>query len=198
MLQLIITIVSLAILSLAWLPHVGAKLPEEQKAQDSAVLVEKALPQFQRAYQVLTEAAEGEPPIAAPGTSNSMAAFNELLRIPPKAPPGFEWQYGRHPADGSARAGRDYVCAVSGTAGRGAWDALQQVVGFAGHEDLVLGYACAEAVSLPLQEFPANAAVTLYLTYEAPEEATSPETPSEAGEGETQPPASPDVPAEPT
>lgn len=193
MLQLIITVVSLAILSLAWLPHVTPRLPEEQTGRDSAVLLEKALPQFQRAYQALTAEAEGTPPEATGGAVDASAVFGPLLRIAPAAPAGFQWVYAQHPADSSARAGQFYVCAFSMTAGRGAWDALRQTAGTAG-PDAVLGYECGEAVADPIQEFPATAALTLYLTYEPPEEDAG-EPPSEGTPAEAPAPESPGEPS---
>lgn len=179
MLQLILTVVGLAILSLAWLPHVAPRLPEEQSARDNAVLLEKALPRFQRAFQTLTEATDGIPPEAAGGSTDAVEVFGPLLRIAPAAPSGFQWVYAQHPADGSARAGQFYVCAFSTTAGRGAWDALKQTAG-AGDSNVALGYACGQTITPPVQEFPATAAVTLYLTYEPPEEAASEQPPEEA------------------
>lgn len=185
MLQLIIALLSVALLTLAWLPHAQIAPATQQRQEDSALMLKRALPQFQKAYQALGDLNDGFPP--EPHSSGDAAVvFGEMLRLMPVAPANFGWVYAKDTRPDSAFLGRDYICAYAQSPQEGQFEALGTVDAVMADYDVVVGSGCNSSLAGELRSPTSPAALTFYLTYEPPPE----EPPPEEGP-ETPPPEQP-------
>lgn len=165
MLQLILAVLGLALLTLAWLPHLQMPAVAQQRSDVAATVLPRALPRFQKAYQLLTEQGEGVPPSSS---LSAEAVYGPVLRLMPAAPEGFVWVYGRQTNEGSSYTGRDYICALSQAPKDGQRAGLIRAQALLAESDVEVGHVCGSnsSASGQAQE---RVALTFYLRYDAPE-----------------------------
>jgi len=171
MLQFVVLFTSLAMVSMVWLAVPDKAARQQQIADEATGLYSAGFERFDRAYQALTEEAEGVPPAPTEAADGGAEAwFLPKLRFLPRAPEGFGWSYGVQLEADPLLEGRHYICASAELATAEQWGAVPTIAHVAAAGPLVRAHYCGALTdAAPPSGWPAPVAVTFYLTYEAPE-----------------------------
>lgn len=171
MIQLIITIVAIA-LTAALLAASVNYLPWWQKyASDTESVVRTSAPLLEQAYDVVVRQANGVAPSVGAGADGGlMSNFGSVLKLPPAAPQGFTWKYGVKSGGSAPWAGLNYFCLEytdeAEGAPVGAWQGLRRAAAVFSPQQYVLGNSCGDTTSVGTpSEYPAPLALTLYVAY---------------------------------
>jgi len=171
MIQLIITVVSIALTAALLLASINYIPWWHGIASDTEFIIKESLPKLERAYNVATILGNGTPP--APTTEADggfQSLFEPIVKLLPAAPPGFEWSYGRYTGTEQPWAGLDYFCltytASGGRAEQGAWTGALRASTIFSPQQYILGSACGKTVSQSLpSSYPQPLAITFFVAY---------------------------------
>lgn len=169
MFHLILVIINIA-LSIAFLQATMTYSPWWNKsADDTEYLVKQAAPKLEQAYLAVTRASNGEPPAVNTQLDDGglWDNFGAVLGLPPSAPPGFDWTYGRHPVDGSIYSGKNYFCLYStAPISAGTYRGVLRSKSIYGASQAFFGPVCgATEEAARGRSTPAQGALTVFVTY---------------------------------
>lgn len=166
MLQLILTIVAIA-LTAAFLAASVNYIPWWYKsAADTEEVIRKSLPLLEQAYDVATRADNGTVPAVRDDLADGgfQSIFQPILKLTPAAPGNFRWKYGLNEANGL-----NWVClenVESGGASEGAWRGVSRARSVYSEQQFVVSDSCGAVTNVALPtSYPTSLAVTFYLAY---------------------------------
>ena len=171
MFQLILTVFSIALISLLAVASINYLPAWNNEAIDVEAKVRTGLGSVEQAYDVATRAQDGlPPPVTAEQDGGFRAGFLPYLRLMPPSPIGYTWNYGRYPSDSSAWSNLNYFClspsagASSSTTGeiRGIYRAKSMFSG----DQFFVSTQCGSTVNSPRENAPSLLLhVTFFVAY---------------------------------
>lgn len=168
MVQLIISVMAIALTALTVLASISYIPWWYKKAADTDQVLRASLTQLEKGYKAATRTSAGVAPTATgTGDGGFDANFRPVLGLLPRAPGAFTWSYHQHPADSSAWAGLNYFCLTSTEDGsEGEWHGFKRAGAVFSAEQYVVSDTCGDTTSAALpSSYPAPLALTFFVTY---------------------------------
>ena len=109
--QLVITVIAIVLTAMLAMATINYLPWWYKTASDTEIATRTSLVKLEQTYDVATRAAGGVPPTPTTDDDGGFAAhFLPIIKFTPALPTGYEWVYGKQPADGTKYAGLNYFC----------------------------------------------------------------------------------------
>ena len=166
MIQLIITIVAIALTAVVLAASVSYIPWWYKTASDTQEVVHRSLLTMEQAYNVAARANNGTPPPVLPTQADGgfVTQFQPVIQLLPPTPPNFRWRYGLNSA-----LNLNWFCLENlepGGANEGAWRGVNRARSIFSPQQFVVSGSCGSSVSDPApSSYPAPLTITYYVAY---------------------------------
>jgi hypothetical protein len=174
MFQLILTVIAIALSAAQLLAGLNYTPAWTRTAADTDLVTRASLQTLEQAFDIATRANSGTSPVVTTDSDGGLAAnFLPIVKFTPAAPAGFRWVYGQHANDGTRYVGMYYFCMlpVSGNSGasQGVYRGVLRSMTIFPSDQAFVNTGCGAVTNYATPTtFPANMALTLYVTYVQP------------------------------
>lgn len=165
MLQLVITVIAIALTAAMLLISISYLPWWHRPAQDIEATTRTSLTRVEQAFDLLAHANQGVPPAPTADADGGFEAhFQPVMKLLPAVPGGFSWSYGQKGSGQGLWTDMHYVCLSSNTVNKAAWIGINRALAQFSTQQAIVSDTCGATSSV--NEPPTTTlAVTFYLVH---------------------------------